>query len=192
MGRPPRVEAPGAIHHVTTRGNNRQRIGDDDHDRRLLLAILDLAVSRFEWKVWAYCLMTNHFHLVIETPEPNLHAGMHLLNGLYARKFNRRHGRVGHLFEKRYSAALIESDAYALAACRYVVLNPVRARVVAHPAEWPWSSYSATVGITPVPRFLAVDDLLALLASDPLRARGRYEEFVADGIAEAPFVVALI
>lgn len=126
----------------------------DDDDRSLFLAILADVVNRFEWECRAYCLMTNHYHLAVCTPEPNIGAGMHRLNGLYAQAFNRRHGFKGHLFEERYWSGLIETEHHAFSLMRYVVLNPVRAGMCTLPHEWPWSSYRATAGIETRPSFL--------------------------------------
>jgi REP element-mobilizing transposase RayT len=192
MPRPPRLEAPGAYHHVTARGNDRQSIFVDDADRRLFLALLDRAAVRYRWLCLAYCLMTNHFHLVVQTPEPNLGEGMRLLNGLYARVYNRQHGRIDHLFRNRYASRLIETDAHLIATFRYTVLNPVRAGVVIDPADWPWSSYGATLGLVSAPRFLAVRETLEFFAASPVTARRRFAEFVTDGIAQAPFALAMI
>jgi putative transposase len=192
MGRPLRVEVAGGIHHVTVRGNDRQPTYVDDGDRRLLLAVLERTTIQFEWVLLAYCLMSNHAHLLIETPEPNLGAGMQLLNGMYARKFNRRHGRIDHLFRNRYASTLITTEQHLFATCRYIALNPVRAGVVTDPADWPWSSYCATAGIVPAPRFLAVTNVLELFASNPVTARRRYQDFVADGIEHSLHAVAIL
>ena len=127
-------------------------LGDDD--RHLFLAILADVVTRFEWRLSAYCLMTNHYHLALGTPAANIGEGMHRLNGLYAQAFNRRHGFKGHLFEERYWSGLIERDEHVFTLMRYVVLNPVRAGICALPHQWPWSSYRATAGLDPVPAFL--------------------------------------
>jgi putative transposase len=132
MARPLRVEFEHALYHAIARGNERSTIFRDDRDRQGLLAGLGRVVERYGWICHAYCLMGNHFHLLIETPNANLSIGMRQLNGVYAARFNRRHGRVGHLFEGRFKAYLVEKDAYALGVARYVVLNPVRARLCSH------------------------------------------------------------
>jgi len=126
---------------VTSRGNRRQSIYHDDDDRRLFLALRDRAVRRYGWRAHAHCLLTNHFHLLIETPAPNLSLGMHQLNGGYAIYFNERHKTDGHLFERRFSSRLIDSDEYIADTLRYIAYNPVEAGLCAHPWDWPWSSF---------------------------------------------------
>src|SRR3989338_752543 len=146
MARPLRIEFPGAFYHVTSRGDRQEAIYEDNEDRRSYLGILGDVVERFNWLCYTYCLMENHYHLVIETLEGNLSKGMRHLNGVYTQVSNRRHNRVGHLFQGRYKAILIDKDSYWLEVSRYVVLNPVRAGMVKEPGGWPWSSYNATVG----------------------------------------------
>ena len=142
-------------------------------------------LDRYSWLCHAYCLMGNHYHLVIETPLANLSLGMRQLNGLYARRFNLRHGRVGHVFQARFRSILVASDAYLLAVCRYVVLNPVRAGLCSHPQEWPWSSYAATAGMCPAAIPLALDRLLPQFASTRPLAQRRYQAFIAAGLDDA-------
>jgi putative transposase len=184
MPRPRRQQIAGGIYHVTARGNNRRALFLDDDDRQLFLKILAGAVKRYEWRCYAYCLMRNHFHLLVETPQPNIAAGMSWLNSSYSRTFNRLHGRVGHLFQSRYGAQLIESEAYVAEASRYIVLNPVRAGAVRHPGDTPWSSYLAMIGAVPTPTFLTCGPVLELLASDPREARRAFEEYVAEALAD--------
>jgi REP element-mobilizing transposase RayT len=186
MTRPLRLEFPGALYHVTSRGNAREDIYLDDEDRKTFLAILAELVKRFNWLCHAYCLMGNHYHLVVETPDANLSAGMRQLNGLYTQRFNRRHNRVGHVFQGRYKAILVERDSYLLELCRYVVLNPVRARIVRDPARYPWSSYRATAGTGNRPPFLSVDWILSQFARTPTSARRRYADFVIAGTGQPP------
>ena len=184
MARPLRLEFPGAIWHVTARGNAREAIYLDDGDRRAFLAILARVVGVFRWQVHAWVLMGNHFHLVVETPEPTLARGMRQLNGIYTQRFNARHERVGHLFQGRYRAVLVEREPHLLELSRYVVLNPVRAGLVAHAAEWPWSSYRAAVGHDPAPPWLDVSWLLGNFdETSTRRAQRRYAGFVAEGAA---------
>ncbi len=135
MARPLRLEFAGAVYHVTSRGDRREDIYLSDDDRREWLAVLALVCDRFNWVVHAYCQMTNHYHLVVETVEANLSAGMRQLNGLYTQRFNRRHGQVGHLFQGRYKAILVQKEAHLLELSRYVVLNPVRAGMVELPEK---------------------------------------------------------
>jgi REP element-mobilizing transposase RayT len=182
MTRPLRIQFPGALYHVTSRGNDRADIFLDDADRHAFLAVLDAVCQRMHWLCYAYCLMTNHYHLVIETPDGNLAAGMRQLNGVYTQRFNRRHDRVGHVFQGRYKAILVDRDAYLLELSRYVVLNPVRAGMVDAAGEWPWSSYRATAGQAPAPSSLAQGWLLSQFGRTTREAHQRYEQFVQDGL----------
>src|SRR3990172_7313322 len=182
MARPLRIVFPGAIYHVTSRGNARAAIFKEDADRELFLEVLQQVVERFNWLCHAYCLMDNHYHLMIETPDGNLSAGMRQLNGVYTQRFNRRHGRVGHIFQGRFKAILVDRDSYLLELCRYVVLNPVRAGMVKKPSAYPLSSFRPTMGLDPVPRFLTVDWVLSQFARTKVSARRRYREFVEAGI----------
>jgi putative transposase len=141
MARAPRVQVAGGIFHVTARGNRRQSIYHDDYDRQVFLILRDRIVERFDWRQLAYCLMTNHFHLLIETPEPTLSAGMHTLNGRYAMHFNERHSFDGHLFERRFRSRLIETDEDLAGVLDYIAQNPVKAGLCAHPWQWRWSSF---------------------------------------------------
>jgi putative transposase len=146
MARPVRLEFGGALYHVTARGDRREAIYEDDVDREHFLDVLGQVVGQFNWCCHAYCLMSNHYHLVIATPDGNLSKGMRQLNGVFTQWSNRRHHRTGHLFQGRYKAILVDADSYLLELTRYVVLNPVRAHVVDSPAKWPWNSYQAVMG----------------------------------------------
>ncbi|GGO80945.1 hypothetical protein GCM10011348_18810 [Marinobacterium nitratireducens] len=181
MARPLRLEFAGALYHVTSRGNRREAIYESDDDRRLFLGVLDDVCETFNWICHAYCLMGNHYHLLIETPEGNLCHGMRQLNGVYTQSFNRRHGRVGHLLQGRYKAILVEKEAYLLELARYIVLNPVRAEMVRSAVEWPWSSYRATVGCEPDLNALFTDGILLVFDNQRGRAIACYERFVAEG-----------
>lgn len=183
MARPLRVEFEHALYHVHSRGNERASIFRDARDRRWLLSGLARVVERYGWICHSYCLMGNHYHLMIETPYANLSLGMRQLNGVYAARFNRRHGRVGHLFEGRFKAWLVDRDAYALGVARYIVLNPVRAGLCTHPGQWRWSSYRATAGREPAPSFLCIDWLLEQLSPDRGEAQRRYTAFVEAALA---------
>ncbi len=156
----------------------------DDLDRRLFLELFGRVVDRFGWLVFAYCLMGNHYHLVVETPRGQLSRGMGQLNGQYARHFNRRFDRCGHVFQARFRSILVERDSRRLVVCRYVVLNPVRAWLCQQPDEWRWSSYRATAGLELPPAFLAADQLLARFAATRERAQAAYRRFVADGLGD--------
>ena len=184
MARPLRIEFPGALYHVTSRGNARQRVFRDDEDRKTFLATLAWVVERFRWRCHAYCLMDNHVHLLIETPQPNLSRGMRQLNGVYTQRFNRRHRKVGHLFQGRFKAILVEKEAYLLELARYIVLNPVRAKLVKTPERYPWSSYRPMLGLAPVPPALATAWILDQFAGTKAAARMRYAEFVHDGLGK--------
>ncbi len=145
MARPLRLSYPGALYHVTARGNARQAIYTDDADRQIFLSVLEDVVARYHWLCHAYCLMDNHYHLLLETPEENLSAGMRQVNGVYTQRFNRRHGRVGHVFQGLVKAILVEPDRYLLELCRYVVLNPMRAGIV-RPGAGPLEQLSGDGG----------------------------------------------
>jgi REP-associated tyrosine transposase len=181
MPRKPRIEVPGGYFHVTSRGVNGEAIAFEAADRTFWLNQLGRTVRRFDWVCVAFCMLSNHFHLVIQTPEPTLARGMEFLNGNYARGTNQRHGRQGHLFGRRYWSTLIASDRHLLETCRYVVLNPVRAGLCETPETWRWSSFAATVGLAPPPSFLAVGIQLGFFAPDPKQARTAYRAFVEDG-----------
>jgi putative transposase len=183
MSRPLRLEFPNALYHVTARGDRREDIFEDDEDRLAFLQILAQVVSQFNWLCYAYCLMDNHYHLLIQTPDGNLSKGMRQLNGVYTQASNRRHKRVGHLFQGRFKAILVDSDSYLLELARYIVLNPVRARMVKHAERWPWSSYRASVGLAVAEPWLAVDGLLTQFAQRRSTAQTRYAQFVAEGVA---------
>ncbi|MCH8036411.1 MAG: transposase, partial [Proteobacteria bacterium] len=179
MSRPLRIEFPGALYHLTARGNARQDIYLDARDSRRFLGLLGEVCSRYAWRCFAYCLMTNHYHLVVETAHPNLAAGMRQLNGRYSQAFNHHHQREGHLFQGRYKAILVEREAYLLEVCRYVVLNPVRAGLARAPQAWRWSSYRATLAGAG-PAWLAAPALLGLFAPEPEAAARAYAAFVAE------------
>lgn len=150
----------------------------DDFDRRQFLALLTRVVRVLEWRCHGFCLMPNHYHLVLETPEPNLSAGMQRLNGGYAKTFNWIHGFEGHLFERRFRCVVVERESHMLELARYLALNPVHAGLCNHPSEWPWGSYPALVGLAPPPEFLTCDLLLSLFGPDVKLARSRFAEFV--------------
>ena len=178
MARPLRIEFPGALYHVTSRGNEQRAIFRSDRDRKAFLGFLGETVRRFGWSVTAYTLMTNHFHLVFQTPEPNLSRGMHWLNSRYAGWFNRTYKRRGHLFEGRFKAFLIDKETYLAEVLRYVVLNPVRAHMVKRPEDYKWSSYRATAGYDAPPAWLDLESVLSFFHPDRDEARANYKEFV--------------
>lgn len=181
MSRPLRIEFAGALYHVTSRGDRREDIYLDDADREQFLEVFAEVCDRHRWVCHAYCLMSNHYHLLVETREPTLGKGMRQLNGVFTQRFNRRHHRVGHVFQGRYKAILVDKDSYLLALARYIVLNPVRAAMVRSARDWPWSSYRATVGFAPVPAWLSVDGLLSAFGRRRGPAREAYRRFVSEG-----------
>ena len=188
MSRPLRIEFSGAVYHVTSRGNRREPIFEDDQDRLSLLTVVSQSMERFDATVLAYCLMDNHYHFVIHTRRANLSQLMRQLNGVYTQTYNRRHGKAGHLFQGRFKAILVDQDAYLLEVCRYVELNPVRARIVRDPGKWPWSSYVAHTGGASSPAWLdtaAVHGYVlgrdAVTNADTRRAATRYAALVASG-----------
>jgi putative transposase len=145
MPRPLRIQVAGGTYHVTSRGNRRQAIYFDDDDRRWFSMLRHRVIQRCGWRLHAYCLMSNHFHLLVETPEPNLSFGMQRLKSDYAGYFNERHSLVGHLFQQRFDSRLIETEKHFEKTLRYIALNPVKAGLCDHPAEWPWSSFYGVV-----------------------------------------------
>jgi len=181
MARPLRLELAGALYHVTSRGDGREDIYLSDEDRMAWLDTLGQVCERFNWVCHAYCLMSNHYHLVIETPEANLSKGMRHLNGVYTQRFNRAHQRVGHVFQGRFKAILVEKDSYLLELARYVVLNPLRARMVRQLENWPWSSYLATCGQAAKPDWLQCDFILSLFSTRRSHAVAKYISFVQEG-----------
>lgn len=185
MNRPLRHEFPGALYHITARGNRRATIFRSDSDRLVWLALLAETCARFKFVVHAYCQMGNHYHLVLTTLDGGLGEGMRYLNARYSQYFNRRHGLVGHVFQGRYKAVICQRESYLMALVRYVVLNPVRARMVSEPGAWPWSSFAAMVGQADAPPWLDVPQVLALFGSERQAARQEFVRFVLQGIGAA-------
>jgi len=185
MSRPLRIEFAGALYHITARGNARQAIYDDDQDRHTFLEYLSKVIKRYDWLCHAYCLMDNHYHLLVETQCPTLSKGMKHLNGNYTQAYNRRHNRVGHLFQGRYKSILVEKDSYLQELSRYIVLNPVRARMVRSAKDWPWSSYRAITGLAAKPDYLTTDCILGLFGKKRAIAQQSYRQFVAEGKRQA-------
>jgi REP element-mobilizing transposase RayT len=183
MSRPLRLEFEGALYHVTSRGDRREPIFEDDTDRLALLEVLEQGLERFDAVVYAYCLMGNHYHFVLQTRQANLSRLMRHINGVYTQAYNRRHRKVGHLFQGRFKAVVVDGDTYFLEVCRYVDLNPVRAAMVRRPQDWAWSSYCAHTGRIPAPAWLDSTMLYRQLAPRAARSEGpgRYAQFVAQG-----------
>jgi len=177
MSRPLRLDYAGAIHHVTARGNARSTVFRDEVDRTRWQETLAQTCERFSWLVLAYCQMGNHYHLLVETPRPTLSRGMRHLNGVYAQRFNARRTRVGHVFQARFHARLVERDEHLLAIAAYLPQNPVRAGLCRKPEAWRWSSYRATIGLEP-PGFVACERLLSFFGETREQARKRYRAHV--------------
>ena len=184
MARPLRLEFPGAVYHITARGDRREAIFLDDEDRLRFIELLARETKQQGWLLYAFCLMDNHYHLLLETPQANLVRGMRRLNGVYTQAFNRAHGLVGHVLQGRYKSILVDKDAYLRELCRYVVLNPMRVKkpLVKSLGHYSWSSYLATAGRMPVPQWLALGPVQALFGTSKAAAIKAYERFVAEGL----------
>jgi len=188
MARPLRIQYPGAIYHIMSRGNGQMMIYLQKNDWTKFILFMERVIIKFNWICYAYCLMGNHYHLLIETPDANLASGMKYLNQLYSQHFNWKYSRVGSVLQGRYKAWLIEKEEKFLDCCRYIVNNPVEAKLVEHPSEWEWSSFRATRGIDKPPDFLNIDVLLGHFNSSRRTARKMYEDFVLAGLGmEPPF-----
>ena len=186
MARPLRIEFPGAVYHVTSRGDRREAIFEDDFDREALLGVVAQTMERFDASVLAYCLMDNHYHFVLQTRRGNLSQVMRQLNGVYTQLYNRRHRKAGHLFQGRFKGILVDENAYLLEVCRYVDLNPVRARIIRDPSKWVWSSYRAHTGQVSPPAWLNTAAVHANLlgrdartSAEQHKAAARYAALVA-------------
>jgi putative transposase len=183
MGYELRIVVPGGIYNVGSRGNNKETIFHDDTGRMDFLRRLAKVAVRYDWRGWAYCLMGNHFHLVLQIADSGLSNGMQELNAGYAIETNKRHRRTGHLVRNRFYSRLLTEDSHLLELCRYVVLNPVRAGLCASPADWPWSSYRACAGLEQPHPFLDVGRVLGLFSHRADEARRAYRSFVLSGSA---------
>ena len=181
MARPLRIEFAGAVYHVTSRGDRREAIYLDDKDRELWLEILGVVCDRFDWRCHAWVQMDNHCHLVVETADGNLSKGMRHLNSVYTQTHNRRHGSVGHVYQGRYKGILVDKESYLLELSRYVVLNPLREKMVSKLSDWHWSSFKSMIGKATVPDWMETDWLLGHFGRNRRRAVSRYIEFVGDG-----------
>jgi putative transposase len=198
MTRPLRIEFPGAVYHVTSRGDRRESIFLDDTDRQALLAVLGSGLTRYNAQMLAYCLMGNHYHFVLHTRAANLSLLMRHINGVYTQSYNRRHGVVGHLLQGRFKAILVDRDAYLLEVCRYVELNAVRAGLVQKAGDWAWSSYCAHIGQALSPKWLDTVGLHGYLlgrapmnANDSRRAAHQYAALVDAGLGVKLWEAAL-
>src|SRR5471032_3016666 len=182
MTRPLRLEFAGALYHITARGDRKVDIYRDDTDRAVWLQTLADVCARFNFVVHGFCQMGNHYHLLLETMDANLAPGMRQLNGVYSQYFNRRHALVVHVFQGRYKAILVQKESYLLELGRYIVLNPVRAHVVALPEEWPWSSYRLMVSAAVAPPWLNTSWILAKFGAAHAEAVDAYRRFVLAGV----------
>jgi len=181
MARPLRIEFGGALYHVTSCGNAHEDIYQDDSDRAVFLDLLNRACDRHHWLCHAYCLTSNHYHLLIETNAATLSKGMQYLNGTYTQQYNRRHQRAGHVFQGRFKAIIVEKDTYLMELARYIVLNPVRTKMVRAAKDWRWSSYRATAGLSKPHDCLTTDWILSDFGSNRAKAIQRYRAFVQGG-----------
>jgi putative transposase len=183
MARPPRMSYPGAVHHITARGVRRSEIFSSDRDYEVFLATMAEAGKLARWSCLAYCLMPNHYHLLVGRVEAaELSSGMRFLNGTYASRYNAAHERAGHVFQGRFHDELVRRDNHLLESLRYIALNPVRARLAPRPELWPWSSYAGTIGVQAGQHWVQHDGALAFFAPDRETARLRYAEFVNAGM----------
>ena len=181
MPRPPRIQLAGATYHLMSRGVRGEPLFMDDAERRQFVGLLGEACERYRWRLAAYCLMGNHYHLLVTTLEPTLSRGMQWLNSCYARKLNTWHGHEGHALFRRFHAVLVESDAQLADVARYILLNPVRAHLCRSAAEWRWSSYRATTGLAPRPPFLAADWLVGQFGVNRPHAQANFAAFIREG-----------
>jgi REP-associated tyrosine transposase len=185
MPRPLRPPIENGLYHITSRGNRRCEIYRDSADKKYFLSLLANVVESFGWRLSAYCLMTNHYHLVVRTPLANISRGMQRLNSMHAQWFNWRYACSGHLFQGRFHSVDVEDQSHFVELSRYVVLNPVRAAIVDHPASYSWSSYRANVGIVERPTFLACEAIWEEFGPRLDDAQAAYASFVKAGIDEA-------
>ena len=180
MGRPLRIQYPGGWYHVTSRGNERKAIFKSKGDREKFLSYLKSAHERYGALIHVYCLMNNHYHLLVETPRSNLSQILHHINGAYTNYYNAKRKRAGHLFQGRYKAIVVDKDAYCQELSRYIHLNPVRAGIVDRPSEYPWSSYGYYVGVKKQPEWATVETVLEYFDKDIKKARKYYRKFIEE------------
>lgn len=178
MSRRLRIKFPGAFYHIISRGNRKELIFIVENDYKNFLKFLARTVKKYSLVCYSYCLMPNHYHLLIETPKGNISESMHYLNGLYAQKFNSNHEKIGHVFHGRFKSILVEKNSYFRSLCRYIVRNPIRANLVKKPELYRWSSYPAIAGYSPPESFLAIDKVLSHFYHDKIRAQKAYIRFV--------------
>ena len=180
MVRALRISFEGALYHVTNRGNEKANIFVDEKDKRFYLKLLKETILLHQWICYGYCLMNNHYHLLIETPKANISAGMKKINGEYTQYFNYKYHRIGHLFQGRFKAALVKKESHLLELCRYIVLNPVRAGLCQKPEDYEWSSYRSIIGRSPKINFVEAEWILSQFSGKNENAEGLYRNFVND------------
>ncbi|MBN1621554.1 MAG: transposase [Endomicrobiales bacterium] len=187
MSRPLRISYEGAIYHITARGNEKRDIFIEDYDRIYFLKLLEKCIHHFKWICHAYCLMDNHYHFIMEITRTNISEGMRQLNGVYTQYFNHKYNRVGHLFQGRFKGILVQKDSHLLELCRYVVINPVRAKKCKKASDYTWSSYRAMVGLEKKPSFLCTDWILSQFSESRSKAEKFYSAFVDEGLQDTPW-----
>jgi REP element-mobilizing transposase RayT len=184
MARPLRIQFPGAMYHIISRGNGRMTIFHNDKDRKKFIEFLERVVKKYNWIIYAYCLMGNHYHMLLETPDANMVPGMKQLNQFYSQFYNWKRRRIGSVFQGRYASWLVEKESKFLDNCRYIVNNPVEAGLAEHPSQWPWSSFRATRGLEEAPSFLETNFLLRHFSSSRKTAQKMYGDFVQAGVGK--------
>jgi len=191
MARPLRIQYPNAMYHIISRGIGRMTIFHNEKDFSKFIQFMERVIAKHNWICHAYCLMSTHYHILLETPDANMIVGMKYLNQLYSQFYNWKYRRVGSVFQGRYKSWLVEREEKFLDNCRYIVTNPVEAKMVEHPSEWPWSSYRSTRGIEGVPAYLETDFLLRHFSTSRKKAQKMYEEFIIAGIGmDSPLLEA--
>jgi REP element-mobilizing transposase RayT len=190
MPRPLRLQLASATYHVTAHSIRGCDVYRDDDDRATFSAILGTLMRRRRWVCTGYCFMSNHYHLVVQTPEPDLAAGMQWLNGAYAASFNKKYAERGHLFRERYRSKVVRSEAHFVELYSYLPLNPVKAGMARRPEDYPWSSYGALLGVFPAPQYLSVDRALAPFGRNPTAARAVLRALVEARLVELEQLVA--
>ena len=182
MSRPLRIQYPGAMYHITSRGNGGNKIFQDDSDHLIFLEELKKVMEDYNWISYAYCLMPNHYHLFIKTVDPNLSIGMRQLNGDYTQKYNIRHKQFGHIFQGRFKSILVEDAGYQGVLIRYITLNPVKAKLVKSPMDWPWSSHKEIMGLKKESGCVHVDETLSFFHDNKTLAKKEYNKYLFEKI----------
>ena len=182
MSRKPRIQFPGALYHVMSRGNRKDKIFMDDDDRYDFIEKFTGVISQFGWECYAYCLLDNHYHLLVKTPQANISEGMHKLLNDYCKRFNWKHGQVGHVMQGRFGSPLVEKEEHLMEIVKYIALNPVKASLVSKPEQWKWNSYPAIAGFAPAPGFLDIEYTLDLFGDNAEMARQAYIRFIDDAL----------